>query len=273
VTPLTLPERLRLRYEKVGKIRFTSQRDVARIIERALRRAALPLRRSAGFSPRPLLSFGLALPTGCASLAEYLDLRLDVEADQDAVRVVATDGDLSGFDGDLADLAHRLSSLLPRGLAVTAVGVLDGTESSLQEAVTSCNWELEVLGVSPAELAGRLERLLDADTVMVARERKGRTVTDDIRPNLLSLSAVAEPLREIDGLGEVAGLRAATATRPRGIRPSELCGAIGTDVTLLGACRTHQWIESDDRTVREEPLSISGALAGGRPLATEVRDG
>ena len=44
----------------------------------------------AGFSPRPLLSFGLALPTGCESLAEYLDVRLTREApapgslDQDA---------------------------------------------------------------------------------------------------------------------------------------------------------------------------------------------
>ncbi len=69
--------RIRFRFSKLGKIRFTSQRDVARMWERALRRAGLPLAYTAGFSPRPQLSFGLALPTGCESLAEYLDVALD----------------------------------------------------------------------------------------------------------------------------------------------------------------------------------------------------
>ena len=69
--------RIRFRFAKLGKIRFTSQRDVARMWERALRRAELPLAYTEGFSPRPQLSFGLALPTGCESLAEYLDVVLD----------------------------------------------------------------------------------------------------------------------------------------------------------------------------------------------------
>ena len=42
--------------------------------ERALRRAALPVAYTEGFSPRPKLSFGLALSTGHESLGEYLDV-------------------------------------------------------------------------------------------------------------------------------------------------------------------------------------------------------
>jgi uncharacterized protein (DUF2344 family) len=270
VSQLALPDRIRLRYEKVGKVRFTSQRDLARIMERAMRRATLPLRQSSGFSPRPLLSFGLALPTGCASGAEYLDLRLDEEVASSTVQVVAA-GDV---DADsLAALATVLSGLLPCGITVVAAAALDGSEISLQEAVTSCNWELEVLGVSPEEMAGKVGQLLDADAVMVARERKGRTVNDDIRPNVLSLRSSPRPVREVEMLGEVVGLDVELSTKPRGVRPAELCRALGADVTLLGACRTHQWIESEDRTVREEPLSTTGVLAAGRPVGTEVRDG
>ena len=44
--------RLRLRYEKLGKVRFLSHRDVARVLERAVRRAGLPVAYSEGFSPR-----------------------------------------------------------------------------------------------------------------------------------------------------------------------------------------------------------------------------
>jgi len=235
-----------------------------------MRRSALPLKRSAGFSPRPLVSFGLALPTGCASRAEYLDLRLDPEADSASVKVVAT-GDHD--PADLVGLCAQLSDALPVGVTVTVAAGLDGTESSLQEAVTSCDWEVEVLGVSPAEMARRLEHLLVADVVTVARERKGRTVTDDIRPNLRSLAVSPHPVRVVDGLGEVVALTATLSTRPRGVRPSELCGALGGDVTLVGASRTCQWIESEDLTVREEPLSPAGLVASGRPVGAEAPGG
>ncbi len=40
--------RLRLRYAKVGKVRFSSHRDTARVWERALRRANLPVALSGG---------------------------------------------------------------------------------------------------------------------------------------------------------------------------------------------------------------------------------
>ena len=66
--------RLRIRFTKLGKVRWTSHRDVARMWERAFRRAQLPVAYSAGFSPRPRVSFGLALPTGHESEADY-DIR------------------------------------------------------------------------------------------------------------------------------------------------------------------------------------------------------
>ena len=81
--------RLRLRFTKAGKIRFTSHRDVARMWERALRRSGLPVAYSQGFAPHPLLSFGLALPTGCESTAEYLDVTAsDVD---EAINAVAAE--------------------------------------------------------------------------------------------------------------------------------------------------------------------------------------
>ena len=65
-----------VRSTKLGKIRFTSHRDTARMWERALRRAELPGGDAQGFTPRPRISFGLALPTGAESVAEYVDIDL-----------------------------------------------------------------------------------------------------------------------------------------------------------------------------------------------------
>ncbi|HXZ61226.1 MAG TPA: TIGR03936 family radical SAM-associated protein [Acidimicrobiales bacterium] len=244
--------RLRLRFTKQGKIRFTSHRDVARMWERALRRSRLPLAYSQGFVPHPLVSFGLALPTGCESLGEYLDVRLE-----------------PGALGEtpLAELPATLSPLLPEGIEVTAAALVDEAEGSLQQEVASCDWELEVPGVPGEELAERVERLLAAPVLTVRRERKGRQTDDDIRPAVLAMS-VTSP----DG-----HLRAEVATHPRGVRPADLLAALGTVSVPGRACRTHQWIERDG--ARFEPLALSGhgpgagAAQHARRAIPHVRDG
>jgi radical SAM-linked protein len=232
--------RYRFRFTKTGKIRFTSHRDVARMWERALRRSRLPVAFSQGFSPHPLLSFGLALPTGCESHGEYLDARLD-EVRMDEILP--------------AQLPELLTELLPDGMTVQAVAPIGMAEGSLQQEVASCDWELEVLGVIGEELEERIERVLAAPSLTVQRERKGRQAEDDIRPAILSLALTRDGGSE-QGEHPIGRFRAQLATHPRGVRPGDLLSAFGTDVVLARACRTHQWIERDG--ARFEPLSVGG---------------
>ncbi len=250
-----LPEgqrRLRLRFTKAGKIRFTSHRDVARIWERALRRSRLPVAYSQGFVPHPLVSFGLALPTGCESHGEYIDLRLEAPSEGEA---------------SVGELPSVLSALLPEGIEVTAAALIDESEGSLQQEVASCDWELEVFGVPDEEMAERVGELLAAPILTVRRERKGRQTEDDIRPAILALS-VTSPQGH---------LRAELATHPRGVRPGDLVMALGTDAVPGRACRTHQWIERDG--ARFEPLPVSrpgtgaSATQHARRAFPHVRDG
>src|SRR5213595_704300 len=84
--PAPVVQRVRIRYAKRGRLRFTSHRDFARAFERALRRAAIPMAYSAGFSPHPKVSYAGATPTGVASEAEYLEIALAHEVDPDVVR-------------------------------------------------------------------------------------------------------------------------------------------------------------------------------------------
>ena len=64
-------QKLRIRYAKRGRLRFSSTRDFSRALERALRRADVPMAVSAGFHPHPLISYANAAPTGTASEAEH----------------------------------------------------------------------------------------------------------------------------------------------------------------------------------------------------------
>src|SRR3984957_936235 len=155
--------RVRFRFTKLGKVRFTSHRDVARMWERALRRSHLPVGLSQGFTPHPLLSFGLALPPGCESLGEYLDARLEE----------TRPGELP-YD----ELPGLLTPLLPDGVVVQAAAAVPMAEGSLQQEGASCDWELEVHGVGGRYLQERVERVFAAPSLTVHRERKGRQTED-----------------------------------------------------------------------------------------------
>lgn len=203
--------RVRLRFSKLGKVRWTSHRDVARMWERAFRRVDLRLAYTEGFSPRPKVSFGLALPTGGESVAEYLDVEL-----------------ADGEQPDVAALPGRLSPALPVGIDVLAAAVVE-ERGSLQEIVTSCRWEMEAAGAEA--LPDKVADALAADSLLVTRERKGRQATDDVRAQILSLA--------VEGPVVVAEL----ATVGRGLRPNELLAVLGAEPVRV--VRTHQWIQRD----------------------------
>ena len=229
---------VRLRFSKLGKVRWTSHRDVARMWERAFRRAGVTVQYTGGFSPRPKVSFGLALPTGHESFAEYLDVHL---------------ADTGPAGVDVLTLPGRLTPALPNGIDVTGALALDAGSPSLQHEVTSCSWEVEL---DTTGLQQRIDVVLGAASLMVTRERKGHRVTDDIRPAIRSL-AVAAPA---SGGGR---LVAELATQPRGLRPAELLGALDVDVADCLVRRTHQWIERDGARVEPVSLDATGAPHAG----------
>ena len=239
--------KLRIRFSKLGKIRWTSHRDLARMWERAFRRANLALAYSEGFSPRPKVSFGLALPTGHESVAEFLDVELTELG-----------------DGDLGQLAGRLSEALPVGVDATAVAVLAPGTPSLQEDVESCSWRWTAAAAEGADAVGvdemrdRVARVLAAPEAVITRTRKGAEVTEDIRPGILALEVV--DMSE-DGVVLVAELVAA----PRSVRPAEVLSALGPGLEERHVRRTNQWILRHG--AREEPLEAAPEGATEAPHA------
>jgi radical SAM-linked protein len=224
---------VRLRYTKLGKVRWISHRDVARALERAFRIAQLPLAFSEGFSPRPRVSFGLALSTGHESDAEYVDLVL-----AEAV--------------DLDELPSRLDAGLPEGIAIVGAVALADRAPALQEAVTCVEWRVDVAHgdlteVDPAQLREQVDAALAQPALEATRHRKGRVVVEDVRPVIRRITVCDEP--SAAGLPTVVEME--MSTQPRGAKPGEVLAAIG-DFTDVRARRTYQWIERDG--ARQEPL-------------------
>ena len=228
--------KLRLRYSKLGKVRFVSHRDGARLWERALRRVNFPMAYTEGFTPRPKLSFGMALPTGAESVAEYIDIDL-------------ADGVSVDIDGEA--LIDELSAALPVGMDVQVIAERDPARGSLQTEVTSTTWELSGPGIEPALLAPAAYKLLAADELLFERERKGQRRTDDIRPLISDLRPDSSGTRFVAELNTVG----------RSLRPSELALVAfpGIDPVEIRVLRTHQWTDHDGepREILSLPVAIS----------------
>ena len=91
-------QRLRIRYAKRGRLRFTSHRDFSRAFERAVFRARVPMAYSSGFNPHPRISYAGAAPTGSASEAEYLEIALAEVVDPAASHAALDEAMPDGLD-------------------------------------------------------------------------------------------------------------------------------------------------------------------------------
>jgi radical SAM-linked protein len=202
-------QRLRIRYAKRGRLRFTSHRDFSRAFERAVARAALPMAYSSGFHPHPRISYAGAAPTGAASEAEYVEIGL--------AQVV-----------DPADVAAALAEALPEGLDV--VTVVESPGGSLADRLTASRWEIETDGTA-ADLEVRVAAFLAADAVTVERMTKKGLRSFDSRAAVVSLV-----VREPDGTDGRPVLDLVLRHTVPAVRPDDVLAGLAQ---LAGEARTH----------------------------------
>ncbi|WP_200303232.1 TIGR03936 family radical SAM-associated protein [Streptomyces adelaidensis] len=165
-------QRIRLRYTKRGRLRFTSHRDFQRAFERALRRAEVPMAYSAGFTPHPKVSYANAAPTGTGSEAEYLEIALTDARDPEKLRIL-------------------LDESLPAGLDV--IDAVEARTSGLADRLTASVWELRLDGVDPADAGRAVEAFKAADLVEVQRRTKNGMRTFDARAAVVDLDVLDGP--------------------------------------------------------------------------------
>jgi radical SAM-linked protein len=192
------------RYRKEGELRWISHLDLMRTLERAMRRARLPLELTQGHNPRPKLSFGPPLPLGATGESEVFAVHLT--------------------EPWLAEhLQERLGAQLPAGLELVDCWTVPGyrkkeTFGDLEVAEYRVTVED---GASAAEVQQRAADLLAEDEVTVTRggERPERTV--DIRPMILLLGV------EEAGPGQVAVRMRLRTGSHGGARPQEVLALLG----------------------------------------------
>ena len=170
-------QRLLITFGKSGALKYTSNLDVAKIWERVLRRANLPLLYSQGFNTRPRIQLASALPLGISSECELLDVSLKEAVELDGMR-------------------EQLLAVSPPGLNIHKVESINPRHPALQTLVYSTQYcvhfeaPLDTITIAP-----RIHELLARKSIIKTTERKGRKSVSDLRPLIYSV--------EIDTQGDL----------------------------------------------------------------------
>jgi radical SAM-linked protein len=215
-------QRIRIRYAKRGRLRFTSHRDFSRAFERAIFRARVPMAYSSGFNPHPRISYAGASPTGAASEAEYLEIGLAQALDPDT-------------------LLSELDAALPDGLDLLEAVVSAG--GSLADRLEASVWEISLPETPVEDLAAALERFLATDEVLVERMTKKGLRTFDTRAAVIAADARVEPGKQSDSR-TCAILRVVLRHGTPSVRPDDVLAALREiSGTTLGSAALAQRLQ------------------------------
>lgn len=179
-------------------MRFASHRDIARAVERGVRRAGLPVAYSAGFSPHPKISYSGGAPTGAASEAEFLEISLTAEVDPGIV-------------------GTRLDAALPDGIDVIEAADLAAAPAPRLEA---SEWQVLLPGVAPDDAARAVEVFLATAHAEVDRLTSNGVRRLDTRAGVVSLEV--DRRATADGQPGCAILRMVVRHMTPAVRPEDI---------------------------------------------------
>lgn len=189
----------RLLFEKTGSAVWMSHLDLMRLMQRAFKRAGLPLTHTHGFNPRPSVSIALPLSVGVESVCEILDF------------------DLEGELPPMETIQTRMNAVLVPGVTVRQV-YMDGRKIR-DLALLRCRLGLEYDGGIPAGATDAIATLFARESLMVEKKSKNGIREQDIRPMIRELSVAQTGEKELR-------VEALITCQNPSLNPMQLYGAI-----------------------------------------------
>ena len=178
-----LAQRIRIRFEKLGRMRFLSHLEMLTLFIRAVGRARIPMRYSQGFHPHPKFSFATALSVGIESHAEYMDMEVD-----------------AGFSAD--ELREALNAALPEGVRVLEAAVISMKAPALSVIMEQVRYRVTLPEALANDLPARVAGFLALESSPLRREKKGKVVEFDLRHEMFELTAAGTVLEMLVGRGK-----------------------------------------------------------------------
>ena len=164
----------RIWYQKLGLSIYLSQLELQKIFERAMRRAGLAASFSAGYHPTPLMAFGMALPVGVGSQAEWVNVYFREDLREE-------------------DIVERLKGELPEGMRVVAAQRLSSSKKQPQAVAEEYVLQFKGTREQMDEQRVQWTTFIAGDSFMIEKKSKrGKIVPVNLRPFVKESSLEAD---------------------------------------------------------------------------------
>ncbi len=194
---------IRAEYTKKGRVRFISHLDLIRTMQRAVRRADIPIEYTKGFNPHSKISFGPALALGTGSNSEYMDLVLTDSIPE-------------------RDFIKKMNENLPEGLCILNARYIPGDSPSLTSVINGAVYSIEAdYRPQGGEWEQKILDFFSLEHCYIEKtNKKGRVRTVDIMPLVLEVKQI-----EVSA-GKLYTELAVSIGSSRNLNPSDLAAAL-----------------------------------------------
>ncbi|MDO8688569.1 MAG: TIGR03936 family radical SAM-associated protein, partial [Dehalococcoidia bacterium] len=156
-------QRVRVTFSRGTDAKYCSHLDLMRLWERALRRAALPLAYSEGFTPHARIALASPLPVGVTSEGELMEVYLRKRVSPHF-------------------FLDQIRPQLPAGIDISMVEEANIAAPSLQALVRFAEYQVTVeCPQTRQEVEARIASLLAQKEVLIERRRPGGAKSLDLR--------------------------------------------------------------------------------------------
>uniref|UniRef100_UPI00286CB7CE TIGR03960 family B12-binding radical SAM protein n=1 Tax=Chamaesiphon sp. VAR_48_metabat_135_sub TaxID=2964699 RepID=UPI00286CB7CE len=184
VPPLPIPEftgqftpntdkvqRLRVWFGKSGKMSLIGHLDLAKLFDRAIRRASIPVTYSGGFHPAPRIMIANALPLGSTSTGEIADFELTTIMDE-------------------SEFQSKLAAQLPADIPIYRVESVDLKQPAASALITQAEYLITVSSASetPPQWETWIAAVLASQEIIQNKKSKsGKNTQINLRERLYEL--------------------------------------------------------------------------------------
>ncbi len=173
--------KIRIKFAKYGSMKFIGHLDVMRFFQKAIRRADIDIKYSAGFSPHQIMSFASPLGVGIESTGEYLDI------------------EVNSITSPL-EMNDALNKVMVDGMEILAVTVLPDDSKNAMASVAAAEYriacrldnavESSLKNITIDDLKKKLSDFYQSEHIFVTKTTKKSVIELDLKPGIYSLGVL-----------------------------------------------------------------------------------
>lgn len=165
--------KIRIKFSKLGHLKYIGHLDIMRCFQKVMRRADVDIAYSAGFSPHQIMSFASPLGLGLTSEGEYVD-----------IEVLST--------GSSQEMIRRINEAMVEGMQALSYVKLPDKAKTAMSVVAAADYRVTFTVPIPREIQEQFQEFLSGDSIVITKMTKKTKKAKKAKKMKLTKDQVAE---------------------------------------------------------------------------------